>query len=181
LLCLNTLKWLNLTESTTISKLRDSEKEFDFIPVCYYRFCAVLRPKTPDDNREIFAMIQLDFEKAGGLLPAVVQDASSGKVLMLAYMNREAWEATLSTAKATFYSRSRNTLWVKGLTSGHIQLVKEIRIDCDNDAILLKVEQVGGAACHTGHQSCFFRKVKGDEVTVIGEPVFDPKQVYGKG
>jgi phosphoribosyl-AMP cyclohydrolase len=125
-------------------------------------------------------MISLDFDKSGGLIPAITQDVASGEVLMLAYMNQEAWEATLATGKATYYSRSRDTLWVKGLTSGHVQLVKEVCIDCDNDAILLKVEQVGGAACHTGHASCFHRRVAGDRVTVVGEPLFDPKEVYGK-
>ena len=95
-------------------------------------------------------MIELSFEKMGGLIPAIAQDAETGDVLMLAYMNREAWEETLKTGRATYYSRSRNTLWVKGLTSGHIQNVKEIRVDCDNDTILLKVEQVGGAGVSYG-------------------------------
>ena len=125
-------------------------------------------------------MIQLDFKKAGGLLPAIVQDAANGEILMLAYMNQEAFEATLSTRKATYYSRSRQKLWVKGETSGHVQLVKEIRIDCDNDTILLKVEQLGPAACHTGHRSCFHKKVENGSIRVMGEPLFDPKEVYKK-
>ncbi|MGE0083956.1 MAG: phosphoribosyl-AMP cyclohydrolase [Desulfococcaceae bacterium] len=122
--------------------------------------------------------MELCFDKMGGLVPAIAQDFESGEVLMLAFMNREAWEHTLSTGLATYYSRSRNTLWIKGKTSGHVQHVKEIRVDCDNDTVLLKVEQVGGAACHTGHRSCFFQKIENGEVKIIGEPVFDPKEVY---
>jgi phosphoribosyl-AMP cyclohydrolase len=125
-------------------------------------------------------MIQLDFNKTGGLVPAIVQDNETGEVLMLGYMNREAFDATLSTGKATFYSRSRQTLWVKGETSGNVQLVKEIRIDCDDDTVLVKVEQLGGAACHTGHRSCFYKKVENDTIRIIGEPVFDPKEVYDR-
>jgi phosphoribosyl-AMP cyclohydrolase len=125
-------------------------------------------------------MIQLDFKKTGGLIPAVAQDFETGEVLMLAYMNRDAWKATLTTRKATYWSRSRQELWVKGLTSGNVQHVKEIRIDCDNDTVLLKVEQVGDAACHTGHRSCFFKKVENDDITIVGEPLFDPKEVYKK-
>jgi phosphoribosyl-AMP cyclohydrolase len=105
-------------------------------------------------------MIELNFEKMGGLVPAIAQDDKTGAVLMLAFMNQAAWEATLKTGRATYYSRTRDTLWVKGLTSGHIQNVKEIRVDCDNDTVLLKVEQVGGAACHTGYASCFIKKSK---------------------
>jgi len=125
-------------------------------------------------------MIQLDFNKTGGLVPAIVQDNETGEVLMLGYMNREAFDATLSTGKATFYSRSRQTLWVKGETSGNVQLVKEIRIDCDDDTVLVKVEQLGGAACHTGHRSCFYKKVENGTIRIIGEPVFDPKEVYDR-
>jgi phosphoribosyl-AMP cyclohydrolase len=125
-------------------------------------------------------MIKLDFDKMGGMVPAVVQDYKTGEVLMLAYMNQEAWALTLSTGKATYYSRSRQELWVKGQTSGNIQVVKEILVDCDDDTVLLKVEQVGGAACHTGYKSCFYRKVEGDGVTVIGKQVFDPREVYLK-
>lgn len=125
-------------------------------------------------------MIKLDFGKMDGLIPAVVQEYETGEVLMLAYMNKEAWEETLSTGKATYYSRSRKELWVKGKTSGNLQLVREIRIDCDNDTVLLKVEQLGGAACHTGHKSCFFKKVEDDSVKVVGTPLFDPEEVYNK-
>ena len=123
-------------------------------------------------------MNKLDFKKTGGLIPAIVQDADTGDVLMMAYMNPEAWEATQSTHKATFWSRSRQELWVKGLTSGNVQHVKEIYIDCDNDAVLLKVKQIGGAACHTGYKSCFFKRVEGKSTQIVGKPVFDPKEVY---
>jgi len=123
-------------------------------------------------------MIELDFNKMNGLIPAIIQDDKTNEVLMLGFMNQEAWEATLATGKATFFSRTRQSLWVKGKTSGNMQLVKEIRIDCDNDTVLLKVEQLGGAACHTGYKSCFFKKVEDGAVNVVGEPVFDPKEVY---
>ena len=123
-------------------------------------------------------MIELDFEKTGGLIPAIVQDYQSGDVLMMAYMNSEAWKATLSTGRATYYSRSRRELWIKGKTSGNIQRVREIRIDCDDDAVLLKVDQVGGAACHTGYRSCFFKKIDNKSIKIVGKPVFDPKEVY---
>lgn len=125
-------------------------------------------------------MITLNFDKMGGLVPAVVQDYQSGEVLMLAFMDEEAWEHTLRSGLASYHSRSRNTLWVKGKTSGHVQRVKEIRVDCDDDTVLLKVEQVGGAACHTGHRSCFYQKIEDGKVSVVGEPVFDPKEVYKK-
>jgi len=109
-------------------------------------------------------MIKLDFNKMNGLIPAIAQDYKTGEVLMLAYMNKEAWEATIATKKATYWSRSRNELWVKGLTSGNIQNVKEIRIDCDEDTVLLKVEQIGGAACHTNKRTCFYRKVENNSL-----------------
>ena len=125
-------------------------------------------------------MIKIDFKKMGGLIPAIVQEYNSGEVLMLAYMNEESWKATLSSGNATYYSRSRQELWIKGKTSGNLQLVKEIRIDCDNDTVILKVEQIGGAACHLGYKSCFFKKVENKSIRVIGEPVFDPKKVYDK-
>jgi phosphoribosyl-AMP cyclohydrolase len=128
------------------------------------------------EKKEI--MIEPNFEKTDGLVPAIVQDAETKDILMLAYMNRESWEKTLQTGKATFWSRSRKQLWLKGESSGHVQIVKEIYIDCDDDTILLLVDQLGGAACHTGHRSCFFRKRVGDDFVVIGEKVFDPKEVY---
>jgi len=125
-------------------------------------------------------MIKLDFSKTDGLIPAIAQDYQTGEILMLAYMNQEAWETTLSTGKATYYSRSRQELWVKGKTSGNMQIVKEIRIDCDDDTILLKVDQIGGAACHTGHKSCFHKQIENGAVRIVGKPIFDPEEVYKK-
>jgi phosphoribosyl-AMP cyclohydrolase len=125
-------------------------------------------------------MVLIDFDKSGGLIPAIAQDVESGVVLMMAWMNREAYEETLRTRRAVYFSRSRNRLWRKGEESGHYQEVHEILIDCDADTILLKVRQRGGAACHEGYQSCFFRRVEGDGVQVIAEKVFDPKEVYKK-
>ena len=124
--------------------------------------------------------VKIDFAKAGGLIPAIVQDWKTGDVLMVAYMNADSWAKTRETGKACFWSRSRKKLWLKGETSGHVQMVKEIYLDCDNDALLLKVEQVGGAACHTGFRSCFYRRIEGDRLEIAGEKVFDPKEVYGE-
>ncbi len=124
-------------------------------------------------------MTEPDFGKQGGLIPAIIQDYKTGVVLMLGYMNREAWLKTLESGNATFWSRSRNKLWIKGESSGHVQLVKGIYLDCDSDTVLLKVEQVGGAACHTGYQSCFYREImKNGEVKISGEKVFNPEEVY---
>ena len=126
-------------------------------------------------------MIALNFSKSkDGILPAIVQDYATGEVLMLAYINELAWLKTLETRTAHFWSRSRNSLWLKGETSGHIQLIKEIYVDCDDDTVVYKVEQIGGAACHTGHRSCFFRRVDGEGLITEGEILFDPKKVYGK-
>ena len=125
-------------------------------------------------------MITLDFNKSGGLIPAIVQDFRTREVLMLAFMNQEAFEKTLSTGKATYFSRSRQTLWVKGETSGNVQWVKEVRIDCDNDTVLLKVDQIGGAACHTGYESCFHKKVENGAISIDGLKRFDPEEVYKK-
>ena len=122
-----------------------------------------------------------DFGKLGGLLPVITQDAESGEVLMLAFMNKEAWELTLKTGEAHYYSRSRQILWHKGATSGHVQRVKEIYLDCDADTVLLKVEQVGGAACHEGYRSCFYRRKDQDGWNITGPRVFDPKEVYQRG
>jgi phosphoribosyl-AMP cyclohydrolase len=122
----------------------------------------------------------IDFAKSGGLIPAIAQDAETGQVLMLAWMNQEAYDETLRTGRAVYYSRSRGKLWLKGEESGHVQEVQEIYIDCDADTILLKVRQIGGAACHEGYASCFFRKVEGNQLRVIGERVFDPAKVYKK-
>jgi phosphoribosyl-AMP cyclohydrolase len=122
--------------------------------------------------------IALNFDKLGGLIPCVVQDYASGEVLMLAFMNKQAWEETVKTRRGTYWSRSRNQLWVKGETSGNTQEVKEIYVDCDADTVLLKVIQQGGAACHTGYRSCFYQKLEGEELKVVGERVFDPQEVY---
>ena len=122
----------------------------------------------------------IDFNKAGGLVPAIAQDADTGEVLMLAWMNREAYEETLRTGRACYFSRSRGRLWRKGEESGHVQEVRGIFLDCDADTILLKVHQIGGAACHEGYASCFFRRVEEEGVKVIAEKVFDPKAVYKK-
>jgi len=123
-------------------------------------------------------MITPDFAKGDGLVPAIVQDAETKEVLMMAYMNSKSWEATLTTGKATYWSRSRQALWMKGESSGNVQLVKNIFIDCDNDTILLQVEQLGGAACHTGHKSCFYRKLDGGDFIIVGEKIFNPEEVY---
>ena len=124
-------------------------------------------------------MIEIDFKKGQGLIPVIIQEATTNEVLMLGYTNREAWEKTLETGKATFWSRSRERLWIKGETSGHVQEVKEIYLDCDGDTLLLKVVQVGGAACHTGHRSCFHHRYEKGHWNAVGERVFDPKEVYG--
>ena len=120
----------------------------------------------------------IDFNKGNGLVPAIVQDANTGEVLMLAYMNRESWEKTVKTGKATYFSRSRKKLWVKGESSGHVQEVTQIFMDCDADTVLLKVIQHGGAACHTGYRSCFFKQFDQGRWQEVGERVFDPKEVY---
>jgi phosphoribosyl-AMP cyclohydrolase len=121
-----------------------------------------------------------DFAKAGGLLPAIAQDAETGEVLMLAYMNAQSYAETVATGRAVYYSRSRGRLWRKGEQSGNVQQVHAIYLDCDRDAILLKVRQIGGAACHEGYRSCFFRQVTPEGLQVVGRRVFDPDQVYGK-
>ncbi len=125
-------------------------------------------------------VIEIDFKKEDGLIPVIVQDASTHEVLMLGYMNQEAWEETLRTKRASFWSRSRNKLWVKGETSGHFQEIREIYLDCDGDTLLLRVDQLGGAACHTGFRSCFHHRYEKDGWILSGEKIFDPKEVYGK-
>lgn len=124
-------------------------------------------------------MIDINFDKsADKLIPAIVQDYQTKQVLMLAYVNKQAWEKTLETGKAHYWSRSRQELWLKGESSGNVQLIKDILVDCDQDTIVYIVEQCGGAACHKGYPSCFFRRVAGNELTVIEKRVFDPKDVY---
>lgn len=123
-------------------------------------------------------MIEPNFAKGDGLIPAIVQDADTKEVLMMAYMNRESWEATLKTGKATYWSRSRKKLWLKGESSGNVQMVKSVFIDCDEDTILLQVRQIGDAACHMGYMSCFYRKLSGEDFVVVGEKIFNPEDVY---
>lgn len=115
----------------------------------------------------------------GDLVLAIAQDYKSGEVLMAAFMNKEAFEKTLETGKAHYYSTSRNKIWLKGESSGHVQNVKELRVDCDMDALLIKVEQKGGA-CHTGYRSCFYRKGDKNGLKVTGKRIFNPDEVYGK-
>ena len=121
-----------------------------------------------------------DFAKGAGLLPAIAQDAETGEVLMMAYMSPESYAETLATGRAVYYSRSRKTLWRKGEESGHVQEVLGVYLDCDADTILLRVRQVGGAACHTGHTTCFYRQVTPEGLKVVGQRVFDPGVVYRK-
>ena len=123
-------------------------------------------------------MIELDFEKGSGLVPVIAQDWKTGEVLMLAYINEAAWKETLKSGYATYWTRSRKKLWRKGEESGNRQIVKEILVDCDADTVIFKVEQIGGAACHEGYRSCFFRKVETDQLIVTGERVFDPAKDY---
>jgi phosphoribosyl-AMP cyclohydrolase len=126
-------------------------------------------------------MIELNFSKGNGLLPAIAQDYNSGKVLMMAYINKASWERSLETGEVHYWSRSRQELWHKGGTSGHVQRIKEIYADCDDDTVLFRVEQLGGAACHTGFETCFHKSVdRNGEVTIVGEKVFDPDMVYKK-
>ena len=124
-------------------------------------------------------MIELPFDKNNGLLPAVAQDADTNEVLMLAWINRDAWELTLKTGVAHYWSRSRKAIWKKGESSGNTQEIVGIYVDCDADTVLYKVRQNGGAACHEGYTSCFFRKVNGDRLEVVGTKVKDPKEMYG--
>jgi phosphoribosyl-AMP cyclohydrolase len=121
-----------------------------------------------------------DFSKGDGLLPAIAQDADTGEVLMMAYMNAQSYEETLATGRAVYYSRSRKRLWRKGEESGNVQEVRGIYLDCDSDTILLRIHQIGGAACHTGFRSCFYRQVTPEGLTVVGQRVFDPATVYGR-
>jgi len=122
----------------------------------------------------------LDFAKSGGLVTAIAQDHETGEILMVAHMNEESFRRTLDSGEAVYWSRSRQELWRKGESSGKTQAVKSLRIDCDGDAVLLRVEQRGGAACHTGKRSCFFRRLEDGQWIDVGEQVFDPKEVYGR-
>lgn len=124
--------------------------------------------------------IELDYEKSGGLVAAIAQDYKTGEILMIAWMNKEAFEETLTTGRACYFSRSRNRLWRKGEESGNVQIVHEIRVDCDRDAVLIKVEQIGDAACHEGYRTCFYRKASDNELITDGIRIFNPKEVYKK-
>lgn len=124
-------------------------------------------------------MTNLDYSKLDGLIPAVVQDAASGRVLMVGFMNDEAFHKTVETGFVTFYSRSRNKLWMKGESSGHRLVVREISTDCDLDTVLVKVEALGPGVCHEGYQSCFFRKLDGNEWVESEARSYDPNAVYG--
>ena len=121
-----------------------------------------------------------DFSRPDGLVTAVAQDAATGEVLMVAHMNRAAYEETLASGKAVYFSRSRGKLWRKGEESGNFQQVRKMYVDCDGDVVLLKVEQIGGGACHEGYRSCFFRQVTPEGLKIVAERLFDPNQVYGK-
>jgi phosphoribosyl-AMP cyclohydrolase len=123
--------------------------------------------------------MNLDFEKSDGLITAVIQDYRTGRVLMVGYMNQEAFQKTVETGFATFYSRSRRKLWLKGESSGHRLVVKEIATDCDLDAVLVKVEALGPGVCHEGYQSCFFRRLESGEWKVAEERTYDPQSIYG--
>ena len=123
-------------------------------------------------------MVDLDFEKSGGLIPAIAQDYNSGEILMLAYINPESWRLSLETGIVHYWSRSREKLWKKGESSGNVQEIREIRVDCDEDTVVFKVNQIGGAACHTGYGSCFFRVVRNGRLEDDGEKMFDPDEVY---
>lgn len=124
-------------------------------------------------------MVDIDFSKGDGLVPVIAQDYNDGEVLMMAYMNRESFDLTIETGIVHYWSRSRSKLWKKGESSGNVQELKEIRIDCDNDCILVKVNQIGDAACHTGYRSCFYRKIENNNLVTDGKKVFDPEEVYG--
>ena len=123
--------------------------------------------------------MNLDFQKSDGLVTAVIQDYASGRVLMVGYMNEEAFRRTVETGFATFYSRSRKKLWLKGESSGHRLVVKEIATDCDRDAVLVRVEAIGPGVCHEGYESCFFRTLENGEWRVKDERTYDPAAVYG--
>ena len=122
--------------------------------------------------------ININFNEAG-LVPAIAQDFETNEILMVAWMNKEAFELTLEKKQAVYFSRSRNKLWFKGEESGNMQIVKDVYTDCDNDVILLKVQQVGGIACHTGRESCFFQKIDGEKIEVTKPVIKDPKEIYG--
>jgi phosphoribosyl-AMP cyclohydrolase len=144
----------------------------------YYRHTKG-RPPAGPAGFFIALEMNLDFAKSDGLITAVIQDAKTGRVLMVGYMNEEAFRLTVETGFATFYSRSRRKLWLKGESSGHRLIVKEIATDCDLDAVLVKVEAQGPGVCHEGYESCFFRRLENGAWTVTDQQTYDPKAVYG--
>ena len=142
-------------------------------------------PNVPADDRapEAAALDPaslVDFEKGGGLVAAIAQDDSSGEILMVAYMNEESLRRTLELGEVVYWSRSRKKYWHKGEESGNVQKLKGLFVDCDGDALVLRVEQVGGAACHTGKRNCFFRRIDRGKIEDVGVQVFDPEEVYKK-
>jgi phosphoribosyl-AMP cyclohydrolase len=124
-------------------------------------------------------LAELSFD-ANGLVPAIAQDAQTNEILMVAWMDRDAFARTLETGKACYYSRSRKAAWMKGESSGHLQIVREVRIDCDGDVVLLKIDQIGGIACHTGRRNCFFRKLENGGWVTEFEPIKSEKEIYGE-
>lgn len=122
--------------------------------------------------------VKIDYEKLGGMVPAIIQEAETGEILMLGFINQEAFDLTVKTGKVHYWSRSKKRIWMKGESSGHTQEVKEIRLDCDNDSLLIKVEQKGGAACHEGYRSCFFRVIRNGSAVIDGDKIFNPEDVY---
>jgi len=170
------------TVSRDNARCRRPKEYCKFRTACIIHFMGVENSGSgsaePGDEED--GMLTLRFDKGNGLLPAIVQDFETKEVLMLAYINELAWKKTLETGKAHYWSRSRSELWLKGETSGHQQLIKKILVDCDDDTVIYQVEQLGGAACHTGHRSCFFKQAAGEEFEIIDEPVFDPREVYKK-
>ncbi|HKD09725.1 MAG TPA: phosphoribosyl-AMP cyclohydrolase [Bryobacteraceae bacterium] len=129
--------------------------------------------------RALKQKMTLDFTKLDGLIPAVIQDDRSGRVLMVGFMNEEAFRKTVETGNVTFFSRSRNKLWMKGESSGHLLKVREISTDCDDDSLLIKVESLGPGVCHNGYESCFYRRLDSGEWVETEKPAYDPKAVYG--
>ncbi|MCM8536073.1 MAG: phosphoribosyl-AMP cyclohydrolase [Lentisphaeraceae bacterium] len=133
------------------------------------------------ETKATYMLPTLDFTKSvDGLVPVVAQDYQTNEILMLAFTNEEAWNYSLKTGYATYWSRSRSALWKKGQSSGHLQKIKEILVDCDKDSVILKVDQLGSAACHEGYKSCFYNRVDGESYTNIGESIFNPEEVYKK-
>lgn len=128
--------------------------------------------------QELMMSIDIDFNKGNGLVPVIIQDYQDNEVLMLGFMNSEAFELTVKSGQVHYWSRSKKRIWLKGETSGHIQIVKEIRTDCDNDTLLIKVDQTGGAACHEGYRSCFFRRIEENKLITDRERIFNPEEKY---